>query len=123
MNVLRQAIKKAMSDFECSEDSIRASFLFDKDFIGFQGHFENRSIVPGVCKIQALLLMLEEKYKKSVTLEEIENVKFFHPVTCSEKLEFFCRDPLFGRKKTIKCLVSKDDKKIADIQLKISIGI
>jgi 3-hydroxymyristoyl/3-hydroxydecanoyl-(acyl carrier protein) dehydratase len=122
MNALREAIKKRMEKFECAEESVAASFSFDKDFIGFKGHFENRPILPGICKVQAVLLMLEEKYKKTITLLEAENVKFFHPVTCGEKLEFVCKDPLLGREKSVKCMVSKDGAKIADIQLKILIG-
>jgi len=122
MNALREAIKKRMEKFECAEESVMASFSFDKDFIGFKGHFENRPILPGVCKAQAVLLMMEEKYKKTVTLLEMENVKFFHPVTCGEELVFVCNDPLLGREKLVKCLVSKDGAKIADIQLKILIG-
>ena len=122
MNALREAIKKRMEKFECAEESVAASFSFDKDFIGFKGHFENRPILPGICKVQAVLLMLEEKYKKTIILLEMENVKFFHPVTCGEKLEFICNDPLLGREKLIKCLVRQNNTKIADIQLKILIG-
>ena len=122
MNALRNAIKKSMQDFACTEDSVTASFSFDKEFIGFNGHFENQPVLPGVCKVQAVLLMLEEKYKKPVTMEAAENVKFFHPVTCGEKLDFACHDPLFGREKLIKCLVTKNGAKIAEIQLKVLIG-
>lgn len=122
MNPLRQAIKKVMSNFEATESEAKASFLFAKGFIGFDGHFEGRPILPGVCKVQAVILMLEEKYKKPVILEEAENVKFFHPVTCGEKLDFACHDPLFGREKTVKCLVTRSGEKIADIQLKVLIG-
>lgn len=54
MNIIMQEIKQYMSDItEKDSNNVSARFLFPEEFIGFQGHFPEKAVLPGFCKIQA----------------------------------------------------------------------
>jgi 3-hydroxymyristoyl/3-hydroxydecanoyl-(acyl carrier protein) dehydratase len=58
MSKLTREICACMSHLNTDAESLTARFCFPEDFIGFKGHFPNHPVVPGVCKIQAILCML-----------------------------------------------------------------
>ena len=117
---LSKDIKRCMTDFrEIGIGHVSAEFVFDADFMGFQGHFENKPILPGVCKILAALEVINE-WKKKSELREIVSAKFFQPVTCNEKLLFECfetRSKFDGQ--LIKIKVTRSGNKIAELKLKV----
>ncbi len=121
MSLMQQGILAAMSDLEAFEnDSIRAHFLFPKEFIGFQGHFESNSILPGICKILAVVGMYEKMNQKIFRLIEVAQAKYFLPVTCGQKITIECRakgeeDGLI----VVKASVKREEDKIALLQLTI----
>lgn len=124
MSQLAHAIKSCMSDLVFGPDStLRASFIFPADFLGFKGHFPGKPILPGVCKIQAVLLMLEESQKKNFLLKEIAQVKFFSPVSCNEKIIFEVEEKLEANGEvSVKAIVTREDKKAAEIHLRVVVN-
>ena len=71
MSQMRQEIIDCMSGLtECDEQIISAQFVFPKEFIGFRGHFDNNPILPGICKISAVVVMLEKYYNKAFRLKK-----------------------------------------------------
>jgi 3-hydroxyacyl-[acyl-carrier-protein] dehydratase len=83
--------RQCMSDLtETGPGELRARFVFRADFIGFQGHFPGRPILPAVCEIQAALAMLEAWKGKPVALRDIILAKFATPVTCDEEVVYLC---------------------------------
>jgi len=123
MSKLRQEIKSSMQAMEqVSDFKTSARFSFPKKFIGFKGHFPNKPILPGVCKIQAALLVLEERKHKNVRLAEIILAKFFAPVTFNQELIFDLEEhPKNNSESTVTVKVSCQDKKIAELQLRVNI--
>jgi 3-hydroxyacyl-[acyl-carrier-protein] dehydratase len=123
MSKLKQEIKSSLQGIEKISDlKTSARFCFSKKFIGFKGHFPNNPILPGVCKIQAALLVLEERKHKSVRLSEIILAKFFSPVTFNQELLFSLEEkPKNDSESTVTVKVSLGDKKIAELQLKINL--
>ena len=123
MSKLRQEIKSSMQAIEQVSDlKTSARFCFPKKFIGFKGHFPNKPILPGVCKIQAALLVLEERKHKNVRLAKIILAKFFSPVTFNQELVFSLEEhPKDNVESTVTVKVSCQDKKIAELQLKVNI--
>ncbi|MCK4389438.1 MAG: hypothetical protein KAV83_04270 [Desulfobacterales bacterium] len=123
MNVLVQEIKQCMSHLtETDEGKVTARFVFPEDFIGFQGHFPGRPVLPGVCKIQAVVVILETWLKKRVRLKEIILAKFFSPVSCGEELFFECLEQMeSGKEAIVKALITSKGKKIAKLQLRVSL--
>ena len=121
MNILMQEINKLMFDLsESREGNINARFIFPSDFSGFKGHFPGRPILPGVCKIQAVIAMLEKWHKENVFLTEISMAKFFAPVCDNQEIIISSGkiDKVSDEPK-IKASVISGGKKIADLQLKL----
>ncbi len=120
MSKLSKEIKSCMSKF-CAEGAVlSAHFCFAPEFSGFKGHFPGNPVLPGVCKIQAVLCMLEAGTQKVPKLKEIVSAKFFTPVTCNEELVFGVRrvqgDNADAR---VSALITRGDKKVAEIQLRV----
>ena len=121
MSNVTRAIKECMY-IVCSDPAgeMKARFNFSADFIGFKGHFPGKPVLPGVCKIQALLCMLEAATQKTPRLKEIVLAKFFAPVTCNEEILFKARQAPGGSEETlVKAFITSGDKKIAEIHLKV----
>lgn len=118
-----QEINKSMYDLsESPEGNITARFIFPSDFSGFKGHFPGRPVLPGVCKIQAVIAMLEKWHEENVCLTEISMAKFFAPVCdnqeiiiSSGKIDKASDEP------KIKASVTSGGKKIAELQLKLMV--
>jgi 3-hydroxymyristoyl/3-hydroxydecanoyl-(acyl carrier protein) dehydratase len=89
---LKKEITGAMKNF--SRDSqtgeISAEFAFDNDFIGFQGHFPGKPILPGVCQVEMALAILEKALKQKLTLTTLTRGKFMNAVTPNETVQVSC---------------------------------
>jgi len=121
MNRLRKEIKSSMSALRDDGQELTAHFCFLQEFIGFKGHFPGKPVLPGVCKIQAILCMLQEATRKIPQLKEIISAKFFTPVTCNEEIACTIRQESEGSDEArILALITNGDKKIAEIKLKVS---
>jgi len=123
VNILMQEINKSMYDLsESPGGKITARFIFSSAFSGFKGHFPGRPILPGVCKIQAVVAMLEKWHEENVCLTEISMAKFFAPVSCNQEILISSGKLVDGLDETkIKASVTSGDKKIADLQLKLMV--
>jgi 3-hydroxyacyl-[acyl-carrier-protein] dehydratase len=120
MSQLKKEIKASMLSLTNINQELSARFCFSREFIGFQGHFPDKPILPGVCKIQAILCMLQENRKKTPRLKEIVSAKFFTPVTYNEEIIFTARPISENNEETrIVALITNHDKKIASIELKV----
>ena len=122
MNTLVQEIKQCMFDLlETAEGKVSASFIFSPKFTGFQGHFPGRPVLPGVCMIQAVVVMLQVWKKTKFRLKEIVLARFFSSVSCGEKIAVDCRERMKkGSEILVKTLVSSDNNKITELQLKVA---
>ena len=122
MNKLMQEIRQCMSDLaETKKGEVTALFLFPAEFVGFQGHFPDKPILPGVCKIQAVIAMLQAWEKRDIRLKEIVSAKFLSPVSHGEELVFNCRKQTESNNEAlIKASVTSKDKKVAELQLRVS---
>ncbi|MCK4401174.1 hypothetical protein KAW08_02570 [bacterium] len=122
MNKLMQEIKQCMSDLaETKKGEVYAHFLFPAEFIGFQGHFPDKPVLPGVCKIQAVIAMLQVWEKRDIRLKEIVSAKFLSPVSHGEKLVFNYRKQTESNSEAlVKASVTSSGKKVAELQLRVS---
>jgi 3-hydroxymyristoyl/3-hydroxydecanoyl-(acyl carrier protein) dehydratase len=123
MSKLKTEIKSSLQEIEKVSDlKTRARFCFAKKFIGFKGHFPNKPILPGVCKIQAALLALEERKGRNIRLSEIILAKFFAPAAFNQELIFSLEEaPKNDTESILSVKVFCEDKKIAELQLRINI--
>ena len=102
-------------------NALTAVFIFPEDFIGFQGHFPSRKVLPGVCHIQCVTLMFEKAKERPVTLKEIIQAKYISPVLPSEELICVCSSAQEGRNFILKATLSRDSQKVSELKLRVSI--
>jgi len=114
--------RQCMSDLnEVGVGELRARFLFPAEFMGFQGHFPGKPILPAVCEIQAALAMLEAWKGRRVRLREIILAKFSAPVTCDEEVVYLCSVTMEdGHGALVKVTVATDRGNIARFRLRVA---
>ena len=122
MSPLARQIRECMSELEVAENGIlTARFVFPADFLGFQGHFPDRPVLPAVCEIQAALAMLEASKKTEVELREIKLAKFSTPVTCDEEVVYACSMAMESQDgAVVKATLAKDGKSVARFKLRVA---
>ncbi|HNW39635.1 MAG TPA: hypothetical protein PL125_06565 [Candidatus Omnitrophota bacterium] len=123
MSKLKRSIQECMSDLSGGpEHTLTANFIFPDNFLGFNGHFPGKPILPGVCKVQAVIAMLESSKNKYILLKEVVLAKFFSPVTCNEKIDFNLEEKAEPNGDIlVKTMITKAEKKIAEIHLRIAV--
>ncbi len=122
MNKLTREIKQGMFDLaETKKGEVYAHFIFPAKFIGFQGHFPGKPILPGVCKIQAVMVMLQAWEKRDIKLKEIVSAKFLSPVSAEEEIVFNYKKQMQNKSEAlVKASVISKNKKVAEMQLRVS---
>jgi len=119
MSRMNREILACMSELtESGENGLCAQFKFPKEFIGFQGHFENNSILPGICKVQAVVAMCAKHYDKVFRLEEVVSAKYVAPVTYDQNITVDC-NITSHESKSVKVLavIKNEEKKVAMLKL------
>ena len=123
MSKLMRSISECMSEITYTQDHcLNAKFIFPIDFLGFNGHFPDKPILPGVCKIQAVVIMLEKYKNKQILLKEVVLAKFFSPVTYNEQVSFDLKESLEPNGQVmVKAVISGLDRKVAELHLRVAI--
>jgi len=121
---LMRQIEQCMCNLvEGPDDELTARFLFPTGFIGFQGHFPGRPVLPAVCNIQAAIAMLEAWKETDVSLDEIISAKFAAPIGDDEEVLLRCsvasKD---GRRAVVKTTVEKGSASVARFKLRVTFG-
>ncbi|MCF8044635.1 MAG: hypothetical protein K9J83_02150 [Desulfarculaceae bacterium] len=75
--------------FTTDETGCKAEVSFDTDFIGFNGHFPNAPVLPGIVMIQLAVMMCERAVGESLHIAGIREAKFTEPVLPREKITAF----------------------------------
>ena len=119
MSRMQKEIIESMIYLEAESPSqLNARFNFPETFSGFQGHFEGNPILPGICKILAVLAVLEKTHGKPLQLKEITQAKYFMPVTFGQEIAVKCGSkPNQDGSWTIKAAFQKEEAKVAMLQL------
>jgi 3-hydroxymyristoyl/3-hydroxydecanoyl-(acyl carrier protein) dehydratase len=77
-----------MNDLKMKDGQLTARFSFPADFIGFQGHFPTMPVLPGICMIQAFLVMYTSHIEQNVCLRNILAAKFSGVITVGQTCLF-----------------------------------
>jgi len=111
-----------MSDLgETENGTLTARFVFPADFLGFQGHFPGRPVLPAVCEIQGAVAMLEAWKKTEVVLREVILAKFSTPVTCDEEVVYACSVTMEdGDGAVVKVALTKGGRSVARFKLRVA---
>ena len=101
--------------------SVTADFLFPPGFIGFQGHFPGKPILPGACQVQCVLSTIEKGEGKSAVLKEIERAKYFTPIFPDESVTCTVQEVAAAGDVTFKACIVKGTERVTEMKLRVSL--
>lgn len=113
---MRGAIKKQMKVLSQTAESVAGEFCFGENFAGFHGHFPGQPVLPGVCLVQASLVLAESLCNAKPVLQEVVSAKFFAVVRSDAPVQIICT----LENRTLKAAISGQAGRIAEIKLKVS---
>lgn len=115
---MKNEIKNHIDVDAANKNEFNAEFCFPASFSGFDGHFPQQPVLPGVCLIQAVLCAAEAAAKTAFALSEIVLAKFASVVLPNETLVARCRidDDM------VRAKIFRDDKRVAEIRLRVQHG-
>ncbi len=87
-SLLRDALRQRLHAIAIADDrrSGRLTITFDRAFPGFDGHFAEQSIVPGLCFVQLAVILAGEIRGQPVRLAEIVRLKSLKPILPEESV-------------------------------------
>ncbi len=120
MKKVKAEIVQHMAGLQTSGKQISARFVFPGEFIGFQGHFPDKKVLPGVCQIQCAVAVVEQARQRKVALKEIALAKYFLPVLPDEEILCVCSDVEGSGEFTMKAVITKGTAKAAELKLRMA---
>jgi 3-hydroxyacyl-[acyl-carrier-protein] dehydratase len=118
---IKNEIEQHMTVLASEGGTLTARFVFPEEFVGFQGHFPAKKILPGVCQVQCALSTLERANKKAVVLKEIMLAKYLAPVLPGEELTCVCSELQEKNGEFIvKAVITKDSSRVSEFKLRVS---
>jgi len=116
---MRQTIDQYVKSFSANENEATATVVFDPDFVGFQGHFPDNPILPGVCQISLVLAVADRLTQSRQSLCEIVNAKFLSVVQPNQPLTVECSlaNHILRAK-----LLTKNNR-VAEFKLRVKSGV
>ena len=113
---IRTDIEACIKAMDKGEDWITASLCFPADFSGFQGHFPQHPILPGMCLVETVLVLLARLKGLPVSMIELRMAKFFTAVLPDQDLAVDCRvqgDEVIAR-------MERSGERVAQLKMRIS---
>ena len=88
MNRMREAIKQsAIGPATLTETAAKQSFNFAADFIGFEGHFPDYPILPGVLQNLIAQIVAEQFVGRALRVKSIQRAKFSRQLKPDEQID------------------------------------
>ena len=123
MRRVKEEIEQYMLGMEIEGLALTSRFSFPPEFIGFQGHFPAKKILPGVCQIQCALTTIEKGRGKSAALKEVVLAKYFSPLFPGDEMTCVVNDGgMTSGEHTVKVSITKNTVKIAEMKLRVVVA-
>ena len=120
MSAIKEEIERSLTGFAKEGRRLTSCFAFPSGFIGFQGHFPQKKVLPGVCQIQCALTLLEKGSGKAVVLKEVVLAKYFSPVFPEDEVTCVITDMGDTCGETVvKAAISRATDKISEMKLRV----
>ena len=121
MSTIKSEIERSMTGLVKEGKRLTSRFAFPPGFIGFQGHFPQKKLLPGVCQIQCVLSLLEKGSGRAVVLKEVVLAKYFAPVFPDEEVTCVISDMGDTSEEfVVKAAISRATDKISEMKLRVS---
>lgn len=123
MSKIRMDIERYMDGPTRADSYLTSSFMFPTEFIGFQGHFPTKKILPGACQIQCIISTIEKALEKHVVLKEIMIAKYVAPILPGDKVTCTVSGiPGAGIEFIYTARITKGSEKATDLKLRVSLS-
>jgi 3-hydroxymyristoyl/3-hydroxydecanoyl-(acyl carrier protein) dehydratase len=121
LSTIKAEIERSLTGLAKEGKRLTARFAFPFGCIGFQGHFPEKKVLPGVCQIQCALSLLEQGSGKAVVLKEVVLAKYFSPVYPDDEVTCVISDmgDTCGEV-VVKAAISRANDKISEMKLRVS---
>jgi hypothetical protein len=121
LSAIKSEIERCMTGLTKEGTRLTSCFAFPPGFIGFQGHFLQKKVLPGVCQIQCALTLLEKGSGKAVVLKEVVVAKYFSPVFPDDEVTCVIGDMGdTGEEIVVKAALSRKNDRISEMKLRVS---
>ncbi len=118
MSLFNEQISQLLENkLKYQDNNLIAQLSFDKEFIGFKGHFPDRAVLPGVVMIKVMTRMYEMYTHKQTLLTQIKKAKFIEPIFEDTLTSFFVKSEETEAGINLQGKVVKSDKIIAKVSL------
>ena len=119
METIRKAIARcALENVTFLENgAVRRSYRFDRDFIGFSGHFPGYPILPAFIQVLTAMVVMEEAKGHELVLELLEKAKFYIEVKPDTTVEVICRERSRQGRATIEAHLRVDGRDASALSL------
>lgn len=116
-------MEHCLTRIEKVDTGLTSWFRFPPEFVGFEGHFPTKKILPGACQIQCIVSTIEKGLAKTVFLKEVILAKYLTPVFPDE--EILCTiqgvSNDMSDDRICKGVITKNSVKVAELKLSISL--
>jgi 3-hydroxyacyl-[acyl-carrier-protein] dehydratase len=121
LSTIKAEIERSMTGLVKEGRRLTSHFAFPPGFIGFQGHFPQKKLLPGVCQIQCVLSLLEKGSGRAVVLKEVVLAKYFAPVFPDDEVTCVISDiEDTSEEFVVKAAISRATAKISEMKLRVS---
>ena len=119
---LREEIRACARDVAVpAPGTISAEFCFPEGFTGFRGHFEGDPILPGICLMEAVVVLLENAGHNQTRLNRVRSAKFIAPIRPGALVQMQCNESKGGEGVLrIKASVAGGGARMASLDLEFS---
>jgi len=112
---MKKEIDGYLEGFAVEGDEASAGISFPESFSGFQGHFPDQPVLPGVCQIALAMVVAGRMRGSRQRLAEVVNAKFVAMVQPNQPLRIECR--LAGE--ILKAKLLSEGERVAEFKLRI----
>jgi len=86
MSTLYYAIQNSGSPIEINDESFSKAFVFDENFIGFDGHFPGNPILPAMVQLMLGEVSASEAAGKPLKTTDVARAKFVMQIGPSDEI-------------------------------------
>ena len=112
---MRKEIDGFLTNYSAEGDGASAEVVFPAGFSGFQGHFPDKPILPGVCQMMLAMVMADRLIGNRTKLSSVTNAKYISMVQPDQPREIKCTR--VGEK--LNASLTSNGERVAEFKLKV----
>jgi 3-hydroxymyristoyl/3-hydroxydecanoyl-(acyl carrier protein) dehydratase len=88
VNIIQKEILDSVIDINTESNSeLKIQISFTDKFIGFDGHFDERPVLPAICLLEVFKCSLFKHLNKMPIISEVLSAKFYNVIGVKEKID------------------------------------